>query len=48
MTWEYKVASGVPTLSVVNLNDLGREGWELVTAIEHAGKVFFYFKRPVG
>ena len=43
--WEYKVMRGAPIQSSVKdekmLNDLGEQGWELVSVYG----VYFYFKR---
>ncbi len=43
--WEYMETSSMPS---GRLNELGREGWELVSVIlSHNGDYIFYFKRPV-
>jgi hypothetical protein len=50
--WEYCFYSEVQLLTdnslIRGLNDLGREGWELVTVQkEGESSIFYYFKRPV-
>lgn len=51
--WEYKVVelSNGHEGGRKALNDLGKEGWELVSTISHRSLstdvVAFYFKRPV-
>lgn len=42
MKWEYII-----TESETDLSDLGKRGWELVTAIQHQEYIKFYLKRPV-
>ena len=47
-TWEYKKVSAGTLNAEASLNDLGREGWELV-AVASEGKtahVYAYLKRP--
>jgi hypothetical protein len=40
--WEYKIANN---LSDQQLNELGSQGWEMVTATVGGGNYTFYFKR---
>lgn len=44
--WEYKLVNG--WLTQDQLEDLGNEGWELVTTVVGMGNrnMAFYFKRP--
>lgn len=46
--WQYHVLRTEPPFSVPELNALGEEGWELVTATADPGtpKVSLVFKRP--
>ncbi len=41
-TWEYRIESSIP---VETLNELGRNGWELV-ATDDPEETGFVFKRP--
>jgi hypothetical protein len=41
-TWEYKVVSETDKIS---LNDLGAQGWELVTVEMGGAQEVYYFKR---
>jgi hypothetical protein len=41
--WEYKIVSESDKLS---LNDLGAQGWELVTVSMGGAQEVYYFKRP--
>ena len=43
--WEYRIH--IETLSTDELNELGRQGWELVAAIKLNTEVHYYFKRPL-
>lgn len=51
--WEYKAARGSGgtghVLEEMNrfLNQMGQEGWELVTTSEFEGEVTLFFKRPL-
>ena len=51
MKWEYKTYESSYPDPEFKLNELGREGWELVSAIpshsERLASYFFYFKRPI-
>lgn len=42
MTWEYKVISETDKIS---LNDMGSQGWELVTVEMGGAQEVYYFKR---
>ena len=42
--WHYYVRPG--TLSQDALNEIGKEGWELVSVDSSDGEPVFYFKRP--
>ncbi|MBV9210796.1 MAG: hypothetical protein JOZ52_09220 [Acidobacteria bacterium] len=42
VTWEYKVVSETDKIS---LNDLGAQGWELVTVEMGGAQEVYYFKR---
>ena len=43
-TWEYRTAD--PLDPALDLDALGREGWELVAAAAITGVPTLYFKRP--
>lgn len=44
--YEYKILQAEdPGASVEQLNEMGAEGWELVTIVEWMGKWVFWFKR---
>ena len=45
--WEYKIVE--KTISESQLNELGKDGWELVAVAIKATWIghFFYFKRPI-
>lgn len=46
--YEYKIVEAkVPEASVEQLNELGADGWELVTIVEYKGKWVFWFKRLI-
>ena len=46
-TWEYKVISVDPTGSKTDdLNELGADGWELVTVTLWNSWLFYFLKRP--
>lgn len=51
MKWEYKTYESSYPEPEFKLNELGREGWELVSVIisqsERLDSYFFYFKRPI-
>ncbi|HEY0544001.1 MAG TPA: hypothetical protein VGC91_01290 [Pyrinomonadaceae bacterium] len=42
VVWEYKVVSETDKVS---LNDLGAQGWELVTVVMGGAQEVYYFKR---
>ncbi len=46
--WEYHILRTEPPISVPELDSLGEDGWELVTATGDPGspKVSLIFKRP--
>ncbi|WP_425396970.1 DUF4177 domain-containing protein [Aeoliella sp.] len=45
--WEYQVISqSANTIASKPINQLGKEGWELVTVVPNSGNVHLYFKRP--
>ena len=49
--WEYKVVEqrwSDPTAREKSLNDLGKEGWELVTTDQFMGQTWLHLKRKVG
>ena len=50
LTWEYKrIARDLENEQLLDeseLNDLGAEGWELVTSVTSGSIVTFYFRRP--
>jgi len=50
MRWEYKVEE-IPCEASddlrKDLNDLGRQGWELIAVAATEGVQFAYFKRPI-
>ncbi len=41
--WEYKI---VARASEADINNLGEEGWELVSVMENLAYYTFVFKRP--
>ena len=43
MKWEYKVQ----TAPHVELNEVGEQGWELVSVVVINEKIKFYFKRQI-
>jgi hypothetical protein len=45
--WEYKIVE--KSISDSTLNELGKEGWELISVVIRATWIghLFYFKRPV-
>ena len=43
--WEYKQVTGEQALDETELNELGRDGWELAGILTHDAQVIFYFKR---
>lgn len=45
--WEYKAVKNSFSKPIVNLNDLGRKGWELVSIIDTPRSTFYFFKRPL-
>lgn len=42
--WHYYVRKGEMTQDA--LNEVGKEGWELVSVMPDRGETVFYFKRP--
>jgi hypothetical protein len=50
IAWEYKHISrnlkDAPPPSEEELNNYGKEGWELVSSLVYADKLHLYFKRP--
>lgn len=42
--WHYYIRRG--DLTQDSLNDIGKEGWELVSVTSERGEATFYFKRP--
>lgn len=50
--WEYRIWGSSLPITVEELNELGSEGWELVSVIRWTPKLYeiryaYYFKRPV-
>ncbi len=49
--WEYKIVTvklnEAQPLTVENLNELGKNGWELSAILNHNQIAFYYFKKPV-
>lgn len=45
--WEFKQVAIGPESDRIDLNSLGKEGWELCSSVYLARKLFFYFKRPI-
>jgi hypothetical protein len=45
VVWEYKQVAGERPPTDAELNDLGREGWELAGILVRDAQVIFYFKR---
>ena len=46
MIIEYKILeTTAPSASEQQLNELGRDGWLLVTIVQWTGKWFYYFRR---
>lgn len=45
VTWEYKQVVSKRVLNEVELNELGREGWELIGILDRESQVIFFFKR---
>ncbi len=43
--WEYKQVVGGQALDETELNELGREGWEMAGILTQDSRVVFYFKR---
>ncbi len=43
-TWEYHAVDALDP--ALDLDALGRDGWELVAALERRGAPTLYFKRP--
>ena len=41
--WEYKKGTDLDELK---MNELGEEGWELVSATNYGNRVVFHFNRP--
>jgi hypothetical protein len=47
-TWEYKAVETSLGMGDQDLNDLGKQGWELVATAcpsAHENSIYFYFKR---
>jgi hypothetical protein len=44
--WEYHIEEGLMNRKV-DLANIGRQGWELVSALVAEGLREFYFKRPL-
>jgi hypothetical protein len=51
LVWEYKrltrSLSHAPLPGEAELNEYGKEGWELVSTISYAESLYLYFKRLV-
>lgn len=50
MTWEYKLVvkdRRLCAMTIQELNNLGYQGWELVSKIKNEHKSEFIFKRPM-
>lgn len=49
MKWEYKVLASEDATPSKFLNELGADGWELVSVIQYSNchSFRFYFKRPI-
>ena len=49
LVWEYKRLShslkNAPPPTEADLDDYGKEGWELVSSLIYADNIYFYFKR---
>lgn len=45
MIWEYKQVVSKSVLDETELNELGREGWELTGILDRDSQVLFFFKR---
>lgn len=45
--WEYKTALADALPNEANLNELGREGWEMIQIVKHELGFVLYLKRPV-
>ena len=44
--FEYKIlVTDAPTASEVQLNDFGKEGWQLATILQFGGKWYYYLQR---
>lgn len=45
--WEYLVRIYKGEINGDNINDLGIQGWELVSVLIHCGAIHYYFKRKL-
>ena len=45
MHYEHKVLAAETLISEQQLDELGRDGWELITIVQWEKKFYFYFKR---
>lgn len=46
MLYKYHAVEGESLPSPKNLNDLAKEGWEVLQILPHKEKIYIYLRRP--